>query len=232
MNSKLVAALFLSMAFSGLAFAQDVTTGFPVLQDANGLTVGPIVSFERDFFNGSLETLERINTVIYVDGVPYFLGINASDFAIGGPLLNAGVPYRVYFTSTNCTGTPFVVAESVVPHSFFVFAPVSDPQLAIYRPVAGAAVTPAVNFHSFISNHGSCIMQVNTTRDGIQAERITTPFVGPYNFARGPSTLSAALQLPIPTLTMPGKLLLVLAILLLGWSAIRDRNGWIVKPSR
>lgn len=217
----------LSLLLTGSGLAQAFSTGFPVLEDGNGQIVGPVI--DRGAIDDAGTIDEYVDTVLYVDGVPYFLRAFANFGGLSSGLFHPGeAKFRVFFKDAACAGTPYIASQfNNFPTTFDIYAVVNDlvsQEVTIYRPQNGASLENNQDFDSSL-DEGGCTPFLAPDRTAIKAEKVIAPFVAPFSVQRSSSLSLAALPFDIPTLNSPGQWLLLAALLLTGWFAGRRRRS-------
>ncbi|MCH9650089.1 MAG: hypothetical protein K0U98_17770 [Deltaproteobacteria bacterium] len=198
-------------------FAQILSTGQPLLLDANGLVVGPVIDYE-----GAGGASESVRASMLIDGRPLFINLANSD--LNRLFLSTGgsTPTRVVWESFDCTGQPYFRANEAseagrLAASYF---PLNTPNLSLWVIEPGTASTSFV-FQSFINEDGVCDGSVGGATEGFPAVEILTSFVGPYRLGSGPLPLTAPAS--VPAVSPLG--LTVLAAFILGAAVWVLRRG-------
>jgi len=139
--------------------------GGPALQlyDANGTIVGSV-------FGGGSITYGQGLALAPVNGerlaIPYIFGNRDGNGNVMGPELNLAKSGDVYFTSSDCSGTPYVYEGFLSPGTSKPFAILqSDSQYVIY--LANTTIPVQIN-------GGSLLMAGYTSRD-MDGNIVTTP---------------------------------------------------------
>lgn len=219
MKSKLLLGLALVIC-TGTATAQTATTGIPVVRDANGQIIGPVVNFVAP----PASPFESLHTVIFARDIPVYIGVNSE-----GGFFTPGIFFQVFFESLDCSGTPYL-GESV-PGDFdrvlnvSAFREVLPEGLEAYVPAEGATLQIGVLRQSSLQSDGACIsFPGGSNVDGIPAARFQTPFVGPASEGQGPTLAQAGFSIAVPYLGPAGTTLLVILVALLTLGTLRQQR--------
>ncbi len=211
-------ALIASMLLCGSpVFAQILSTGQPLVLDANGLVVGPVISYER--LGGGREIAI---TSMLVDGRPFFIELDNSDLDRLSLTGGSPNPRSVVWESFNCTGQPYFVSNEAIEAERLATAyfPLNTPNLSLWVIEPGTASTSFV-FQSFIDPDGVCDGSLGGATMGFPAVEILTSFVGPYRLGSAPLPLTAPAS--VPAVSPLG--LTVLAAFILGAAVWVLRRG-------